>query len=165
MGQLGILVFISFIFFIFNPPLTNNCPAFLKKGDFMDHNLERKIRKRYDWFVDYLKDNTLHCDCEDGWYKIIREWCYDVEKIYSDSKCNISDLYILRIEEKLGKLNILVSSSFEEVQKISREYEEKSLTVCELCCGRGKLSICNLGELKTLCKKCRNKIGYEVVNK
>lgn len=80
-----------------------------------------------------------------GWYPLIEEMITKLAAASDDFDVNILD-----IKEKFGGMRIWVDKPTEEMYHITREYEDKSYTVCEFCGSDGKYR----GELpwkRTLC--------------
>lgn len=91
------------------------------KKDFID--LENKYSK-------YLY--KCYFECNKGWYYILEKFFEKFEKL--DKIINLpKDFKIVQIKEKFGSLLIYTNFFHEEVDKIIKEAEKESQTVCEFC--------------------------------
>lgn len=79
-----------------------------------------------------------------GWYGIIKE-------IIEKSIAAGWDKQICQVKEKFGGLRFYINSAPDEVHKLIREAENKSLEICEVCGNPGKQR--NGGWIKTLCEE------------
>jgi hypothetical protein len=79
-----------------------------------------------------------------GWYGIIKEL---IEKSIAAGW----DKQICQVKEKFGGLRFYINSAPDEVHKLIREAENKSLEICEVCGNPGKQR--NDGWIKTLCEE------------
>jgi hypothetical protein len=79
-----------------------------------------------------------------GWYGIIKEL---IEKSIAAGW----DKQICQVKEKFGGLRFYINSAPDEVHKLIREAENKSLEICEVCGNPGKQR--NGGWIKTLCEE------------
>jgi hypothetical protein len=87
------------------------------------------------------------CECNSGWYKIIKEACQKCEPLivkwlaehkgeenYKEWTPRFS-----QIKEKYGTLSIYWTNATDEMYAITNEAEIKSETTCETCGKQGKL--------------------------
>ena len=136
----------------------------------MREELEKKLYQDFpDMFAGRhlpLTENLMSfgCECDDGWFQIIYDFC---EKIKG------SGIFFCQIKEKYGSLRLYYdilndrdencSLSFDDIEKLIEEAEEKSYTTCEICGEHAVL--CHRGHwYKTLCPDCREKNEYKVCN-
>ena len=126
----------------------------------MKKELQDKIKSQYpDMFklAVYSRPPTAlgrGFECDDGWYSLIEKTC----KRLADIKI---DCVFTQIKEKLGGLTIYIDVADDKAWKILSEINRESFQTCEICGDVGKLckKICNL---KTLCSKHRQDLGYKV---
>ncbi len=79
-----------------------------------------------------------------GWYGIIKDL---IEKSIAAGW----DKQICQVKEKFGGLRFYINSAPDEVHKLIREAENKSLEICEVCGNPGQQR--NGGWIKTLCEE------------
>lgn len=77
-------------------------------------------------------------ECGDGWYGIIKEAADQLEPLIQATG-HPEDHTAVQIKEKYGTLCIYMSAETEEMSKIIRAAEEKSIGTCERCGRPGRL--------------------------
>lgn len=87
--------------------------------------------------------------CEDGWYKLIKKLCLDIEKELKRS--GQTDFQVLEVKEKWGGLRYYTSGTSEEILELIDKAEHDSYSICEKCGKPGKLK--DWGWWQTLCDK------------
>ncbi len=106
---------------------------------------------------------SFGCDCDVGWYELIRELCTAITDKYEEYGVPI-DIVVDQIKEKGGLLRFYYSFDGEQdgvvskklrddIQQIVYTFECKSLTVCEACGKTGVLRK-ELVREQTLCDDC-----------
>ncbi len=132
----------------------------------MNPLLEKKINQE---FPDLIPKDLIF-ECLDGWYQIIKDVCYLIDKrernivpkgyYYSSSQPenSFAEIEINQIKEKFGGLRIYYYGGDDIVTGIVEMAERHSLSTCENC---GKPAECkSYGQLiKTLCSNCSSILG------
>lgn len=88
-------------------------------------------------------------DCGEGWHPLIKE-LLDKLEAYTILFPLWKHLRILQIKEKWGSLNVYTNFLTNEIVALIDEYEQKSLTICEICGKTGFLRE-DLSWIQTLC--------------
>jgi hypothetical protein len=117
------------------------------------------------WFVYKLFSKPYYPYCADvcqGWLSLLLELVQKIESLEKKYKLGIT---VAQIKEKFGGLRFYIDfvvidtpekdQQLTEVYEVIREYEQKSLTVCEYCGAPGTTE--NTKKriwIKTLCKDC-----------
>ena len=137
----------------------------------MNKDLENKLLEDFPWteaknvFTGEKLDFSISCECEDGWYSLIHNFCEEVKRLYKSKNANINELTIYQIKEKYGTLRIYLGNCIKGTEQIVQRYEMLSSKVCEVCGRKGKMRI-NNGWIKVLCDSCKDKLGYyNIINK
>lgn len=130
----------------------------------MNKKFTNELINKY-WF--FKPDPTLRnnlmafgFECGDGWYELISELCYKIDKLITDKYPDLKKVepynygyptfYVTQVKEKFGGLRFYVTVAYDEIFDLIDEYEEKSLTICEYCGKMGELRNKN-NWLATLC--------------
>ncbi|NBX82084.1 hypothetical protein EBQ90_03230 [bacterium] len=87
---------------------------------------------------------SFGCECLDGWYGIIRSFCW----IAKDS-----DIVFTQIKEKYGGLRLYYFGGDDRIAGACRMAEEMSYKTCEVCGCPGAPS--KGGWIMTRCESCR----------
>lgn len=122
------------------------------------------------------------CECSNGWYHLIWNLCSEITEAYKEANLEI-DLVVKQVKEKWGALRFYYSYKgvnhtchaidgpsggvrlypdhpnnelHKKIADIVRKYEEKSLSVCEICGAPGELRT-DLRWIRTLCDDCYQK--------
>lgn len=135
----------------------------------MDQNLEDKIMSQFPWFEakTIWGENLgcgMGCDCDDGWYNLIHDFCKELDDFYKTKNKNINKIKIYQIKEKYGTLRIYLGNYIDGVDDIVAKYEDLSGEICEMCGNIGDISISG-SWYKTLCEKHREELRYKNVDK
>ena len=120
--------------------MNNSLQKILNK-DFPNLFTERNLSKKL--------YGIRHCECNDGWYDVIREACEDLTKL------NIPQLYLQTVKEKFGGLRIYTSISSEIIWAITERAQEESFKTCEDCGSRNEVALSKGGWIRSLCSKCQ----------
>ncbi len=130
----------------------------------MNPSLEKKLSQE---FPDMIPKDLMF-ECLDGWYQIIRNVCYLIDKReqntvpkgYYSTNLDSSNLEveINQIKEKFGGLRIYYYGGDDIVAGIVEMAERHSFSTCENC---GNPAECkSYGQLiKTLCSNCSSILG------
>jgi hypothetical protein len=116
----------------------------------MSPELESKLIQDFpNLFVDKDKPPTeslmcFGCECGDGWYEIIRAFCW----IAKDS-----DVRFSQIKEKFGGLRLYYYGGDDRIHGACSMAESMSYVTCERCGHPGKPN--KGGWIMTLCETCR----------
>ena len=138
---------------------------------FMSRLITKQIDSEKNLFV------MFGCDCDDGWYELLRELCVEITEVYKKRGLE-PNIIISQVKEKYGTLRFYWFTSFNtietdrdeidivamkekeeisnfinELHDIVSKYEDKSESVCEKCGKKGKLRD-DLRWTRTLCKQC-----------
>jgi hypothetical protein len=119
----------------------------------MKRELEAQLVKEFPLcFGDYgkdMKETCMYwgCECNDGWYTLIREACLKAEPIIAKwieehkTEANYKDWAprFSQVKEKYGTLRLYFTTYPDGIGEIEMEAEKKSETVCEECGKPGKL--------------------------
>jgi hypothetical protein len=113
-------------------------------------------------------------ECENGWFDLLDETFSKIQK-HLDENQNL-EFDIEQIKEKYGTLSIYYHGGDDFIERVIRDAEKKSSTICEVCGKPGKLcsrgfdieydkgkfyKVSNgKGWLKTLCFDDAKKLGY-----
>ncbi len=103
------------------------------------------------------------CECDDGWYELIREFCVAVTEKYQQFGMPV-DIVIHQLKEKYGTLQVyydynseqygvVVGNLRNEIQQLVEAYELKSEAVCERC-GKDGILRDDLSWMQVLCDEC-----------
>lgn len=97
--------------------------------------------KKYPFAFSNLENNSpfklFGFECGDGWYDLLEPviaWINDFNEKNQNSRIHIS-----QIKEKYGTLRFYTSTSFDELDKLIDEAENKSEVTCETCGQPGKM--------------------------
>lgn len=94
-------------------------------------------------------------EVDDGWLPLVKELVDKIEDL---------GVIVLQVKSKFGQLRCYIttdnnSEGYEKAKEIIREYEDKCKHTCEWCGSNDEVrTISNKGWLRTLCKKCQEKI-------
>jgi hypothetical protein len=94
-------------------------------------------------------------DIGKGWEPLANELLGKIQD-FINTHPEHSDLEVTDIKEKFGALRVYLNYYPPGMSGLIREYEEKSLSVCELCGEKGYLQK-KFGWYKTICDKCFEK--------
>lgn len=135
----------------------------------MNQELEDKLMEKFPWFEARnvwtgKKLSIPHpCECDDGWYDLIYNFCKDTEELYKSKNEDIFDIIIVQIKEKYGTLRIYLAGYLDGIDNIITKYENLSAKTCEICGDKGKLSTDGFW-YKTLCDKHRKGLSFKETN-
>lgn len=113
----------------------------------------------YGWFKDIgekyptaLGDVTCGADCGPGWQNILEPVLECCEKY---------GIEIVQIKQKFGGLRVYIEGGNSEIERLIRNAETLSFTICEQCGAPGKLG--GRGWVRVRCEPCENheKAKYE----
>lgn len=110
----------------------------------MKRDLENRLGKRYvfmrkiDSRTGERLEESILCDCGDGWYDLIVDLCYEIQEYCQLNKVDMATLKVLQVKEKYGELRFHLESIPEGLYEITKKYEKLSKDVCEMCGGLGK---------------------------
>ena len=131
----------------------------------MEINLQNNLYKKYpQLFVqkDWDKTKTRMCwgiSCDDGWYDLINKTCQDLNQYIKLNKNNSIQLpQFYQIKQKFGRLRIYIDNANNEIRSMMRNIENFSSIVCEKCGSTKSVEQHGSIWIKSLCKKCINKI-------
>jgi hypothetical protein len=102
----------------------------------------------------YSQEVLPEISCGDGWFNIIMEMSEKAEKIVKkvEQENPGGSLPIIhQVKEKFGRLRVNLSYPNGKLQKVFQEAYVKSISVCEVCGGPGKLKNID-GKFQTKCK-------------
>lgn len=101
--------------------------------------------------------------CDKGWHPLIIELDQRLAEI-------VPDYQVYQVKEKFGALHYYIDlpdhnlgprqNLLDAARDIINEYEELSVTTCEVCGESGKTRVRNHW-YKTLCDPCANTLGYD----
>lgn len=99
-----------------------------------------------------LKNNLMAfgLDCGEGWHPLIKELLDRLQSLVNSVSPDLNNFRIVQIKEKWGTLRIYTNFSTYEIENIIDEYEQKALTICEMCGKPGYLRE-DLAWIQTLC--------------
>ena len=99
-------------------------------------------------------------EIEDGWLPLLDSMCEEIFKIIKMNESEYKDLEypfeFTQIKEKYGRLTCYASFLGTGIDEIILKYEEKSLSVCEICGMKGEMRDMN-GWYQMLCDNCHSK--------
>ena len=103
-----------------------------------------------------LYRNTISFDCQDGWFDLIANLSYKLEKLIAEQEAKYPDaeikMYAEQVKEKFGALRFYMSSATNDMFNLIDEAECLSSKTCDLCGKEGKMNN-NTGWIRTLCKE------------
>lgn len=116
----------------------------------MTDELENALAEEFP-FMRWVPENGgrwigISCDCEDGWYPLIREMCREITTAFETAGASV-DLVVEQVKQKYGELRFYFQSNNPMLQTIVDKYEDRSGEVCEVC-GRP-----DLFWIQTLCEE------------
>ena len=136
----------------------------------MNVELEQKLAKEFPFMLiqkDGNKEgafNCFNCECDDGWFELIRRMCTEITKEFTERKLTVG-FVPSQIKEKYGSLVTYYGIEFDEgteeftenrvkqaVAAITDKYEKISATVCERCGGEAR-KWDDISWLRTLCNE------------
>lgn len=135
----------------------------------MSPELERKLAEKYT-FMRKGKSlsqqfaeggiNDLYsafgCECGDGWFDLIDELCMSIQNVYEKYGIPV-DIEVDQVKEKYGSLRFYATAKGPEhvqaeVDRLIRQAEDKSESICEEC---GKPGILRDGDwISVRCDGC-----------
>ena len=135
----------------------------------MSPELERKLAEKYT-FMRKGKSlsqqfaeggiNDLYsafgCECGDGWFDLIDELCMSIQNVYEKDGIPV-DIEVDQVKEKYGSLRFYATAKGPEhvqaeVDRLIRQAEDKSESICEEC---GKPGILRDGDwISVRCDGC-----------
>lgn len=74
----------------------------------------------------------IFCECEDGWYPLIREMCREIATSFEKTGAP-ADIVVEQVKQKYGELRFYFRSNNPLIQTIVDKYEDRSGEVCEVC--------------------------------
>ena len=92
-------------------------------------------------------------ECGTGWHELIYKMCVEIDDMWFKVG-EVTDLSILQIKEKWGKLVVYHNSFYKCFDFIIDRYTELSKSTCEICGAEGKL-IKDGYWIKVRCEGCR----------
>lgn len=116
-----------------------------------------------------IEEKYCPLEIDRGWFKIVEPLFNYIEQYNADKKSdeNLTEegeighkIQVFQCKEKFGTLRFYTNYAPEELDNLINEAERKSAVTCENCGEPGTLHHRNYW-LKTLCKNCANKFGYE----
>lgn len=96
-------------------------------------------------------------ECGDGWFQLLWRLSEKLQGIAPEARA-------VQVKEKFGGLRFYLETSTEEIFNEVEKFEEESFRVCESCGVPGELRR-KRGWLRTLCKPCMEREGYESFGK
>lgn len=120
----------------------------------MKLNLEKSLKEKY---PDLLEEITEFCH-DDGWYKLLDELLEKIEA-YSIDYPDVDKVKFIQIKEKFGGLRAYCYGGDESTDKMIREVEEKSRSICETCSSDVARIRSNHGYMMCRCDFCWNKLN------
>jgi hypothetical protein len=124
----------------------------------MKKNVFEKIKQNYPEI--YPFDFVFECDT--GWFDLISELSDKIQKHCKESGCK--QVIAIQVKEKFGTLRYYFTGGDDKVNQLVDEYEERSISTCEITGGYGDLTI-NRGYYKTLCKETALLLGFKNLEK
>ena len=116
-----------------------------------------------------IEEKYCPLEIDKGWFKIVEPLFNYIEQYNADKESdeNLTEegeighkIQVFQCKEKFGTLRFYTNYAPEELDNLIKEAERKSTITCEICGEPGTLHHRNYW-LKTLCKDCANKFGYE----
>lgn len=100
---------------------------------------------------------TFYFECGDGWFDLIyvlsKKLMSEIERAEKNGKQ--VDFYATQVKEKYGTLRYYSGLSYDFLDGIIEEAEEKSATICDQCGKAGEIrDHCNW--YYTMCERCFN---------
>ena len=88
----------------------------------------------------YYQFDFVQCplECVVGWHELIYNMCVEIDDMWFEVG-EATDLSILQIKEKWGKLVVYHNSFYKCFDFIIDRYAELSKSTCEICGAEGKL--------------------------
>lgn len=118
----------------------------------MKFNLEKSLKEKYSNLLEEIYEFEHH----DGWYKLIDDLFEKLEAYLIDYP-NLDKIKFVQIKEKFGILRLYAYGGDDISDKMIRETEEKSRTICEMCGSSfGRIRTTN-GLWACRCDFCLNK--------
>jgi hypothetical protein len=122
----------------------------------MKKELQEKIFSKYDNLFHKRKLSIQESpmawgiDVGDGWYKLIEELCFNIQKEIEDK--GIKDFGFDQVKQKFGTLRIYNDGGNEAIEKLIEEAEKASASICEVCGKDGSLASAG-GWFKVVCNE------------
>ena len=121
----------------------------------MTDELENALAEEFP-FMRWVPENGgrwigISCDCEDGWYPLIREMCGEIATVFETADAP-ADIVVEQVKEKYGQLCVCYRSRNPLVEDIVERYEDRSAQICEVCGAPGCLRP-DLFWIQTLCEE------------
>ena len=102
--------------------------------------------------------SAFGCDCDDGWFDVIRDMVKEIEKINNDLNGS-GKIVAIQIKEKFGELRTYVEIAGDVPDDVQRKVdliietaEERSWATCEHCGAPATKT--TKGWISRLCDKC-----------
>ncbi len=133
----------------------------------MDIKLNEDLREEFKKeFPVLFQSNEREIIIGPGWIPLVKELCRKLEDINELRKEDEGYVHCLQVKEKFGGLRFYVAydmtfikNLIDEINFLTKQAEEKSLTVCEVSGNPGELYK-KVKWLKTLCAEEAEKLGF-----
>lgn len=121
----------------------------------LEKQLQEKFPKQFRDLYGNVRETCMHWGCTNGggWYGIIEQACSEIQEEL-DSHPEI-DFKWRQIKEKFGQLVLNGSPGNERIYEIIKNFQQKSLEVCEICSTDEGNITTKGGWIRTLCDSCR----------
>lgn len=133
----------------------------------MKKELDEKLCAKYPKiFVNRNADmkTTAMCwgfECGDGWYWLIDQLCSFIQGyIDANPHLKIPQVVATQVKEKFGGLRFYIDGADQEIFGAIGMAEHLSYSICEECGSTTDVGTTN-GWIKTICKTCFGKTGWE----
>lgn len=101
-----------------------------------------------------------YVECQAGWKNVLQP-IFDYVEQYN--KNNKEKIEFLQIKEKFGGLRVYTNFITKELNDLIEKAEEDASETCEYCGTTDDVGTITSGWIKTICKKCVNKLTGSLV--